>query len=170
MLYGDQLRKIIKEHPDLFVFPSFLLEPKSETISAEYQAIYVNKYKYDAFGCLWRTRIEGYIGEVVKRPLSDWAKLREFTLPDPEIGIPTESGEPKPIITWDEIRKDVEEAEKRGDLVVARMPHGFLFQRLYYLRVLSKLLIDMYKNEPKLMELIDQLTEYWISIVKIYKN
>jgi len=64
----------------------------------------------------------------------------------------------------------MERARGQGELVVASLPHGFLFQRLYYLRSLPKLLVDMYRGDSRLERLIDMLSDYWISIIRIYEK
>jgi hypothetical protein len=132
--------------------------------------VHVDEYRYDAFGCLWRTKIKGYIGEVIKHPLDEWSKLKEFKLPDPEVGVPTESGDSKAIISWNEIFSSMEKARSEGELVVAWLPHGFLFQRLMYLRDYRNLILDFYRDEPRLRELITMLTEYYLKLINIYKK
>jgi len=132
--------------------------------------IYVDEYRYDAFGCLWRTRIKGCIGEVVKNPLDDWSKLRDLKLPEPEAGIPTESGDPEAIISWDKIFDSMEKAKSEGELVFAWLPHGILFLRVVYLRGFRNFVLDLYKNEEKLIELINVLTEYYLKLIDIYRR
>ena len=120
-----------------------------------------------------------YIGEVVKNPLDDWSKLKDFKLPDPESGVPTESGEVlyltkpgeiKAIVSWNEIFHSMEKAKEKGDVISAWLPHGFLFLRLAYLRGWRNLYLDMYRKKEELYKLIDMLTEYYLEIIKIYKR
>jgi len=163
-IYREKLLKTAKRYPHIFGSVPDRFDEGEPGIPL------VDEYKQDAFGCVWRTRIKGYIGEVVKHPLNDWSNFENFRLPDPEAGLPTESGEPTAIIPWDKVFSELEKARERGELVVASLPHGFLLQRLYYLRSLPKLLVDMYRGDPRLERLIDMLTDYWISIIRIYKR
>ena len=125
--------------------------------------IYVDEYRYDAFKCLWHFNIKGYQGQVVKHPLSDWKNFRDFQLPDPDKGVPTESNG---IVSWNNIFEEMERARDEGNLVVAGMPHGFFFQRLYYLRGFKNLMIDFIYKPPEIYELIEKLTEYNFELVK----
>ena len=163
-MYRERLIEVVRRYQHVF------LGSIPDRFESGLGIPFVDEYKYDAFGCVWRTRVRGYIGEVVRHPLEDWTYFKNFRLPDPEAGIPTESGEPMDIIPWDKVFSDMEKAREQGELVTAWIPHGFLFQRLYYLRSLPKLLVDMYRGEPRLEELIEMLTNYWISIIRIYKK
>jgi len=163
-LYRERLKNIVVKHPIFFCGGSI------EEYEHQYETSLIDRYKVDAFGCVWRTRIDGYIGEVIKHPLGSWGDLEDFKLPDPHIGVPTESGEPKTVVPWDEIFSNMERARERGLPVVAWLPHGFLFLRLLYLRGFRNLAIDMYKRIDKLYKLIDMLADYYIELVRIYRT
>jgi len=174
-MYRGELEDIAKRYPDLFPY----YNPEDIVYIDPPGIPYTNKIKVDAFGCMWRTRVEGYIGEVIKHPLDDWIKFRDFNLPDPEAGIPTESGEInyltkpgkiKAIVPWDEIFNSMESAREKGNVVSAWLPHGFLFLRLIYLRGWSNIFIDMYRRREELYQLIEMLTDYYLEIIKIYKK
>lgn len=117
----------------------------------------------DAFGCLWRFNISGLQGQVVKHPLEDWASLTHYSLPDPERGIVQEGGGIDP---WDEIEERIESARSMDDVIVGGMPHGFFFQRLYYLRGFKNLMTDFVRNPGQLEKLIEMLTEYNLALVE----
>jgi len=174
-MYRGKLEDIAKRYPDLFPY----YNPEDIVYIDPPGIPYTNKIKVDAFGCMWRTRVEGYIGEVIKHPLDDWIKFRDFNLPDPEAGIPTESGEInyltkpgkiKAIVPWDEIFNSMERTREKGNVVSAWLPHGFLFLRLIYLRGWSNIFIDMYRRREELYQLIEMLTDYYLEIIKIYKK
>jgi hypothetical protein len=174
-IYRERLEDIAKRYPELFPY----YNPKDVIYIDPPGIPYTDIVKVDAFGCVWRSKVVGYIGEVVKHPLDDWSKFRDFKLPDPEAGVPTESGEvnyltrqgiAKAIVPWNEIFESMEKARERGDIVSAWLPHGFLFLRLIYLRGWTNLFIDMYRKRNELYQLIDTLTNYYLEIVKIYKR
>ncbi len=114
-------------------------------------------------GCKWTFLVSGLQGQVIEHPLDDWSKLNSLRWPDPEAGIPTESG---PIISWGRIEAMVRSARERDYPVIIGMPHGFLFQRLYYLRGFRNLMLDFIKKPSSLYELIDRLTEYYLELVR----
>ncbi|MDH5687547.1 MAG: hypothetical protein OEZ48_06775, partial [Candidatus Bathyarchaeota archaeon] len=120
----------------------------------------------DPFGCVWSFIIKGYQGQVVERPLEDWRSFRQFELPDPESGVPKEGDEN--LQPWEPILEALDKARDRGDLVVAGMPHGFFFQRLYYLRGFPNLLKDFLAKSTQIYELIDALAEYNLELVDLF--
>lgn len=174
-IYREKLEDIAKRYPELFPY----YDPKDVGYIDPPGIPYTDIVKVDAFGCVWRSKVVGYIGEVVKHPLDDWSKFRDFKLPDPEAGVPTESGEVnyltrpgmiKAVVPWNEILDSMERARERGDIVSAWIPHGFLFLRLIYLRGWANLFIDMYRKRDELYQLIDMLTDYFLEIIKIYRR
>jgi len=70
-------------------------------------------------------------------------------------------------VPWSKVFKELDKARTRGDLIVAYMPHGFFFQRLYYLRGFTNLLRDFIQKPPQTYELIEALTEYNLKLVEI---
>ena len=157
--YREKLEKIASQYS--LLFPGF--KPGSITYDEKTGIITIDEYRYDAFGCLWHFTVKGYQGQVVKHPLDDWSKFKDYEFPDPENGLPTESGPPIP---WEKVFEGMEKAREEGRLVVAGMPHGFFFQRLYYLRGFNNLLKDFIRKPPQLYELIDKLVEYNLQLVK----
>ena len=158
--YREKLEEIAERY-DLF-FPGF--KRSSIKYVDEPGVIYVDEYVRDPFDCLWYFRIKGYQGQVIRHPLEDWDKWRDYSLPDPDAGLPVEgSGR---LIPWKEIYEKMERARETGALVVAPMPHGFFFQRLYYLRGFRNLLLDFVKRPPQIYELIEALTEYNLELVE----
>ena len=156
--YREKLEEIFLRHPKLFPwfkkgsvkFDDFGIRRKGN--------VYV-----DEWGCVWKFSADGMQGQVVEHPLSDWSKLKELKVPDPDKGLPVEGG---PFIPWDRVKESVKKAKERGALVVVGIGHGFFFQRLYYLRGFANLMVDFIKEPPELQKLIDILTEYNLEIVK----
>lgn len=156
--YREKLEDIFLKHP--LLFPGF----KKGMIKFDDFGIRRKGNVYvDEWGCVWKFLQDGMQGQVVKHPLDSWDKLRELKIPDPERGLPTEGGPP---ISWNSIEESVKKAKEIGALVVVGMPHGFFFQRLYYLRGFTNLMIDFIKEPPQLWELIEILTEYNLELVK----
>ncbi|MEM2794967.1 MAG: uroporphyrinogen decarboxylase family protein, partial [Thermofilaceae archaeon] len=61
--------------------------------------------------------------------------------------------------------ESMDQAREVGGPVVAGMPHGFFFQRLYYLRGFTNLLKDFVRKPPQIYELINTLAEYNLELV-----
>ncbi len=158
--YREKLVKLVKEYP-LF-FPG--LDPSNIKYDEKVGVIHYEEVRVDPFGCVWKFSIKGLQGIVVKHPLDNWSKWKNYQFPDPDEGLPVEGG--TKLIPWETIYENLEKAKERGDLVVAGMPHGFFFQRLYYLRGFTNLLMDFIKKPPQIYELIETLTEYNIELVK----
>ena len=158
--HRDELKEIVRKYP--LLFPSCRLDLIN--YDKEPGVVRYNEIRVDPFGCTWAFSIKGLQGVVIKHPLDSWSKLKEYELPNPEDGLPVEGG--TDLIPWESVYESMERARERGDLVVAGMPHGFFFQRLYYLRGFTNLMMDFVKRPPQLYELIDMLTEYNLELVK----
>ena len=156
--YREELERIARSYALLF--------PDYGRYAVHYEekrgVIYVDEFYRDPFGCIWRFRIKGYQGQVVGHPLDDWRKLRDYSFPDPDDGLPVEGGGLRP---WEEVFEEMDRAKEAGELVVAPMPHGFFFQRLYYLRGFRNLMRDFILKPPEIYELVEALTEYNLGLV-----
>ncbi|MEM2790365.1 MAG: uroporphyrinogen decarboxylase family protein [Thermofilaceae archaeon] len=158
--YRERLEEVAERYP--LLFPGF----KRGTLRYEGEPgiPYTDETLVDPFGCVWRFNVKGYQGQVVKHPLEDWNKWRSYRLPDPDEGLPVE-GSAK-LVPWETVYEQMERAREAGALVVAPMPHGFFFQRLYYLRGFRNLLRDFVVRPPQLYELVEALTEYNMELLK----
>jgi len=158
-IYREQLEEIALRYKDFF--GNF--KPGTIKYDKRREIIYIDEYRSDAFGCVWHYTIKGYEGQVVKHPLSNWKAFEKYEFPDPDEGVPTESNG---IIPWEDIYEKMERAKESGNLVVAGMPHGFFFQRLYYLRGFKNFLVDVVRKPDKFYLLVEKLTEYNYELVK----
>ncbi len=158
-IYREKLEQIAIEYNEFFGG----FKPGSIRYEDGRKIIYIDEYRSDAFGCVWHFTIKGYEGQVVKHPLNDWKMFKEYQFPDPEEGVPTESDG---IIPWNDIYENMERAKEEGKIVVAGMPHGFFFQRLYYLRGFKNFLLDIVKKPEEFYQLVEKLTEYNYELVK----
>ncbi len=157
--YREKVERVVARHP--LIFRGF--KPGSIKYGEKPGILRSNETRYDAFGCLWAFPIRGLQGIVVKHPLENWDQFRDFELPDPDAGIPGESGGMTP---WETIYERMEKAKEEGELVVAGMPHGFFFQRLYYLRGFHNLLMDFVRRPPEIYDLVEMLAEYNLELVE----
>jgi hypothetical protein len=125
-----------------------------------------NKILTDPFGCVWSFRIKGYEGQVIVHPLHKWKSFRQYKFPNPEEGIPeTGSAKLRPLGSF---LAALDKARERGESIIqASMPHGFFFQRLYYLRGFTSLLKDFIAKPPQIYDLIESLTEYYLTLIDI---
>jgi len=158
-IYRDELEELASNHP--LIFRGF--KPGSITYKGEPRVLRSGKTLIDPFGCVWAFPIEGLQGQVVKHPLEDWSRLKEFKLPDPEKGVPVEGGGLTP---WSRVYEELERAKDAGEPVIGSMPHGFFFQRLYYLRGFTNLMRDFIRKPAQIYELVDMLTEYNLALVE----
>lgn len=157
--YRERLEDIALKHP--MVFPGF--KPGSVKYGVKPGVLRANRTVKDPFGCVWSFNIEGFQGQVVQHPLESWENFRDYDMPDPEDGVPVEGAE-KPI-PWNAIFSGLDKARAEGNLIVAGMPHGFFFQRLYYLRGFTNLMKDFIQKPPQIYKLIERLTEFNLKLV-----
>jgi len=157
--YRERLEEIALRHP--LVFPGF--KPGSVKYGEKPGILRANRTLVDPFGCVWSFNIEGFQGQVVHHPLKSWEDFKKYEMPDPEDGVPVEGAE-KPV-PWNAVFSSLDKARSEGNLVIAGMPHGFFFQRLYYLRGFTNLMRDFIQKPPQIYELIERLTEFNLKLV-----
>ena len=149
--YRERMEDLVLSHPLIFGehrkgsrdFDDFGVRRAGNTVT-------------DEWGCVWRFLVDGLQGQVVKHPLHDWKALDSYEPPDPLLlnSIP-EEGVPPSVNSFDRAKEDVENDRRRGKLAVGHCGHGFLFQRLYYLRGFSNLMKDFASEPRELRELIE---------------
>jgi len=157
--YRERLEEVALKHP--LVFPGF--KPGSVKYGEKPGVLRANRTLVDPFGCVWSFNIEGFQGQVVHHPLKSWEDFKKYEMPDPEDGVPVEGAE-KPV-PWNAVFSSLDKARSEGNLVIAGMPHGFFFQRLYYLRGFTNLMRDFIQKPPQIYELIERLTEFNLKLV-----
>ena len=114
----------------------------------------------DRWGCVWDYAYDGIEGQVVGHPLTDWRALNDLKAPDParENDLDT--------VDWDSVRRQMEEAHQKDLPATGWIPHGFLFQRLYYLRGFENLMLDFASGDGRLGELIQIIVHYNLDLVR----
>ncbi len=113
----------------------------------------------DAWGCIWRSDIDGIEGVVTNAPLADWDALERYEPPDPLV-----TADRGPV-DWEANRRNIAARKERGELTAGGVPHGYLFMRMYYLRGFENLMCDFATEDPRLQDLIDMLVEHNAKIV-----
>jgi len=121
----------------------------------------------DEWGCVWAFLVDGLQGQVVEHPLEDWEALESYEPPDPlSLGILPREGFPPSVGDFKEALMKVEKNKKEGKLAVGSCPHGFMFQRLYYLRGFSNLMRDFIEEPPQLRTLISMVVDYNLKLIR----
>ena len=130
-----------------------------------------NMYK-DEWGCVWSYVIDGIEGQVVVHPLEDIGNLKLYRPPNsrksegPPYIPPLGGGYMSPYETWDDIRARLSGERKAGLLVGGSLPHGFMFQRIYYLRGLKAFMIDLVREAPHLLDIINMVLDYNLGLIE----
>jgi len=146
----NALQDLMEAHP--FLFPDFV---RQEKVTPQYA---LNQRKDDPYKdpwqCVWETTDNGITGSVHQHPLDNWNTFAEYKVPNPS---QTDGTYP---INWEEIKKNVAQQKKNGELVYGGLPHGHTFLRLIDIRGYENLTFDMFDNEPNLATLIGMLEAF----------
>jgi len=157
----EKIEDLILRHPTIFGkyekgsinFDDFGIRRKGNTVT-------------DEWGCVWAFLVDGLQGQVVKHPLEDWENLKPYRPPDPLLldNVPREGYPPSPGNFKEALKKN-QKAKNEGRLAVGSLPHGFMFQRLYYLRGFSNLMKDFVEEPSELKTLIDMVVDYNLKLI-----
>jgi hypothetical protein len=160
--YREQLRDLVLRHPSLFDeyqkgnrdYDYFGVRRKGNTIT-------------DEWGCVWSFLADGLQGQVVKHPLEDLKLLASFKPQDPIQlnNVPGEGYPPYPN-SFEMAMNYLKKAKKEDKLAVGSCPHGFMFQRLYYLRGFTNLMKDFVLQPPELNKLVDVVLDYNMKLIR----
>ncbi|MCK5737311.1 MAG: hypothetical protein KAH21_12575 [Spirochaetaceae bacterium] len=155
----EKLYSLMASHPLLFpdlgtfdevsnpVFPDFVRK---------------NSLFTDPWGCKWKTNDDGIIGAVIEHPLGDWKAFDDFIPPDPEI-----STHWSPI-NWGEAASSKSIIGFFSSLNSADIGHGHTFLKLIDIRGYENSLLDMSDNDPRILRLLDMITEFNLGLVNRY--
>lgn len=116
----------------------------------------------DVMGCVWHTSDNGITGTVTEHPLSDWEAFKTWKIADPDT---TDGLYP---VDWSLRAETWRKMKAEGKGFKGTLRHGHTFLQLCDLRGYENLLCDMMDEEPLLDELIEQLTEFNLALVKKY--
>jgi len=153
--YRERLLEVMKKYPELVGTPS----------APEAWNDFGPRHRYrqrwrDRWGCEWDNRYGGIEGQVVEHPLADWSRLATFEPPDPA------GGDDMRSIDWKETEENIRRARQKGEFTGGGVSHGFLFQRLYYLRGFNNLMMDIATRDPRLDQLIETIVQFNMELVK----
>ena len=144
--HGQALEDLYRKYPG-----DVLLSPASQRIFAFHDRPRGRwadgKVSYDDWGCGWLWTTSDYMGQTVEHPLSDWSALDGFQAPDPMTG---EDGVDHMV---DVVRRD-------GHKHFVFVDGGELFQRMFFLRGLEDLLVDLLEDRPEVYALRDIVLEF----------
>jgi uroporphyrinogen decarboxylase len=148
----DDVEEVMAQHPVLF--PAFEKGRRDYDNWDFGPAHRAGEDFEDAWGCIWRSDIDGIEGVVINSLLAEWDDLASYEAPDP-----VQTGDRGPV-DWEANRRSIEGKRARGELTSGGVPHGYLFMRMYYLRGFENLMYDFATQEPRLQELIDMLVAH----------
>lgn len=154
----EALFDLMEEHK--FLFPGFVRPSKDW--KPHYAPVARADEPYtDPMGCTWYTSDNGITGTVLGHPLADWNAYRtKWNMPDPD------KTDGLYWIDWNEHVQHWKRIKENGGSFGAGLRHGHTFLQLCDLRGYENLLCDMFDEEPLLDELIDELTEFNLALVK----
>ena len=154
--HRERLDDLLLRHP--LMFPGHQMDPKRyDAFGPAYRA---GETFRDNWDCLWHNEIGGLEGQVVENPLADWSALKTYRFPDPLLK--SERGDRD----WGKIRRDLADAKGNDRL---RWGDGErLFDRLYFLRGFTNLMMDIATDDPHLPELIERLTRHELNLVGLW--
>jgi len=110
------------------------------------------QYTKDEWECIWKTELQGSMGEVVNAIIDDWSKLSKYKTPNPN-----DSSRYK---NFDK------ELKKRKDKYVLVYNHFFLFERMHFLVGFTKLLESFYLNYKEVEKLADMIVDFQVGIIR----
>lgn len=154
----EALWELMEEHK--LLFPNF--KRPAPDWSPSYSLVARKDQPYrDVMGCVWHTSDDGITGTVTEHPLEDWSAFgTEWKIADPDT---TDGLYP---VDWAEREKAWQKLKAEGRSFRGTLRHGHTFLQLCDLRGYDNLLFDMMDEEPLLDELIEQLTEFNLALVK----
>ena len=106
----------------------------------------------DEWGCIWMKPVNGFSeGEVIKRPLDSWDKLKDYKIPDL-------------TLAKEEIKNIKKIIKKEKDSNNPRFIYiGFgdvrTWERYHFLRGFENSMIDIAEDNPNMYELLNKLSE-----------
>ena len=154
----EALWDLMEAHP--LLFPDF--KRPSPDWMPELPLVARKGHPYtDPMGCTWITADDGITGSVKYHPLSDWDAFgTTWHIPNPDW---TDGLYP---VDWNLRKQEWEALISSGKTFQGKLRHGHTFLQLCDLRGYENVLMDMMEDEPLLLELLEQLTEFNLAIVR----
>jgi hypothetical protein len=145
--HGEKIRELFKSIGSDFNPISEAPIPQPPTDAVDQQGRYL-EYRTDEWGVEWVYRIFGIQGHPSRRPLDDWANLKEYRLPP--VAPARDNRE-----EFDWICRDLAEQRKT---YFRRTGWVSLFEKMESLRRFEDILMDLYDDVPEIHELADRIT------------
>ncbi len=155
-----ELEQVLLRHPTLF--PDFRPGARDYEHYQFAPAHRAGEDFTDAWGCTWRSSVNGLEGVVIHHPLADWAALESFAPPDPSV-----QWDRQPA-SWAAAQERAAQARQAGRVVAGSLPHGFLFLRLTYLRGFENFMLDVATGDERLNALIEKVMIYNRRLVQLW--
>ncbi|MBR2460938.1 MAG: hypothetical protein IKB34_06895 [Clostridia bacterium] len=154
----EALFDLMEEHK--LLFPGFK-RPSPDWMPNYALAARADQPYTDPMGCVWHTSDNGITGTVLGHPLSDWSSFNTtWSIPDPN------ETDGLYQVDWNKREEAWKSIKARDGVLRGSLRHGHTFLQLCDLRGYQNLLCDMMDEEPLLDELIEQLTEFNLAIVR----
>lgn len=154
----DALWDLMEEHK--LLFPDFK-RPASDWMPELPLVARKDQPYTDPMGCTWITTDDGITGSVKHHPLSNWDAFgTTWHIPDPD---KTDGLYP---VDWDQRKAEWAALKVSGKTFQGKLRHGHTFLQLCDLRGYENVLMDMMDEEPLLFELLEQLTEFNLDVVR----
>ncbi|KXA95290.1 hypothetical protein AKJ65_02065 [candidate division MSBL1 archaeon SCGC-AAA259E19] len=116
--------------------------------------------RLDGWGCTWERNPElDTMGQVVGHPFEDWEKFDSYREPE----LKTQEGFPK-------LDRDIKRLKEHGNLYILGGLGHLLWERMYFLRGLRNLMIDLKKKPERIEELADLIVKVRLDLIDVYSQ
>ncbi len=153
-MHGQKLLELFNEYqPDNVVSFDRIPQPPKEAIDERGEYYECRK---DEWGAMLEYRVFGLQGYICKAPFTSWKESRSCKFP------------PVPVpgtAAFGDLRRKVQENRKEKLVIEGWVS---LFQKLYELEHMEKVLIDLFSEDPDLINFLDRLTDYWERVMDSY--
>ena len=152
--YREDLEDVVVKHPTIFGNYE-----KGSRDFDKFSRDYVEGGSYtDEWGCTWANIQGGLVGQVVGNPIKSWGEVENYEAPDPMAGH-----------DWERIGENLSNARAAGRLARGGgLPHGFMFQRLYYLVGFEQLMMGFADDLPEVPVLVQKVFSHNMAVVNKY--
>lgn len=106
---------------------------------------------YDEWGCLWQRTDLPNMGYVAEHPLGDWDALKTYKWPDPDNPAFYEGMEEQFV-------------GSEGKYVTTHL-FALIWERMWWLRGMNKVLVELYTNRRRMEYLADRLVEFDLAVI-----
>jgi len=146
IIHGESLLEILRRYPnDFYDVDEVCKVPEPDLARRQSDGEYY-KIETDEWGCVWEYRKEGLIGIVKQSPIDDWAKLKDYRVPQVDTSAAA-------------VAKLKAEFDRIKPNYVAWGMGERLFERMQYLRGEVDLMMDIAEGNTAVEQLADMIME-----------